>query len=200
MLVFLKDTTMNNVIRGKKEVDNIEKMLNELVYEYDMFFRGYEKIEPTRKRDQVKRELLKLQTLRINNSIIKQKSANLTHRFATYQRKWVQIWLQIENGKYKIDKYKMNRNRKLAGKEELEKGKSKTVDTAPKEKDYNKLLSKYEVTQQLLGVNKKLNRELIRKKLKEQEEILKKKYKVKGIDFKVIVKNGKATIKPIPIK
>jgi len=160
---------MNNIIRGKKEVENVERLLNELVYEYDMFFRGYEKIEPTRKRDQIKRELLKIQTLRVNNSIIKQKSANLTHKFATFQRKWAQIWLQIENGKYKIDKYKMNRNRKLAGKDSP-KDNTEQVKAVTKEKNYDKLLSKYEVTQQLLGVNKKLNREVLSKKLKEQEE------------------------------
>ena len=188
---------MSDLIRGKKEVEMIERLLNELVFEYDMFFRGHERIEPTVKRDNLRRELSKLQTLRINNAIVKQKAANLTHKFATFQRKWKGIWLQIENGTYKIDKYKMERNQKLNKKKLPQEN---VQEEKPKENDYSKLLNKYEITQQLLGVNKKLNKEVLRKKLKEQEEILKKKYKVKGIDFKVIVKNGKATIKPIPIK
>jgi len=188
---------MSDLIRGKKEVELIERLLNELIFEYDMFFKGHERIEPSVKRDNIRRELSKLQTLRINNAIIKQKAANLTHKFATFQRKWKGIWLQIENGTYKIDRYKMARNKKLKPKAPTE---EPIQETKPKENDYSKLLNKYEITQQLLGVNKKLNKENLKKKLKQQEELLKKKYKVKGIDFKVIVKNGKATIKPIPIK
>ena len=191
---------MSNIIRGKQEIEAIEKLINELIYDYDMFFRGYEKIEPTKKRDRVKRELNKMQTLRVNNAIVKQKVANLTHRFATFQRKWTQIWLQIENGKYKIDRYKMNRNRKKAGKDIPKVSSPQVSEASQSSNKYNKLLNKYEITQQLLGVNKKLNKEVLKRKLKEQEEKLKKKYKVKGIEFKVIVKDGKATIKPIPIK
>lgn len=191
---------MSDLIRGKKEVEMIERLLNELIFEYDMFFRGHERIEPTVKRDNIKRELSRLQTLRINNTIVKQKAANLTHKFATFQRKWKGIWLQIENGTYKIDRYKMERNKKLHKKNIPQENTENIQETKQKENNYNKLLNKYEITQQLLGVNKKLNKDVLRKKLKEQEEILKKKYKVKGIDFKVIVKNGKATIKPIPIK
>jgi len=195
---------MSNIIRGKDEIAKVENLLNELIHDYDMFFRGYEKVEPTIKRDKVKRELSKVQAIRINNAIVKQKVANITHRFATFQRKWKQIWLQIENGKYKIDKYKMNRNRKKAGKDIENKKEQpmaeKSSNLGNKEKEYSKLLNKYEITQQLLGVNKKLNKEVLMRKLEQQEKMLKKKYKVKGIEFKVVVKNGKATIKPIPIK
>jgi len=191
---------MNNAIRGKSEVEKVERLINELIHEYDMFFKGHEKIEPTRKRDYIKKELLRIQNMRLNNAIIKQRAINLTHKFATFQRKWSQIWMRIENGTYKIDRYKMERNKKLAEKKKSKIDNIEVSSKPNKEAEYNKLLNKYEVTQQLLGVNKKLNKEILKRKLKEQEEILKKKYKVKGIEFKVIVKNGKATIKPIPIK
>jgi len=191
---------MSSVIRGKQEVSLIEQELNALVHEYDMFFKGHEKVEPVRKRQKLKRDILALTSLRINNPIIKQKAANLTHKFATFQRKWDGIWLQIENGTYKIDRYKMKRHQKLKGKEDAKKENIKEKEDIPKVKNYDKLLNKYEITQKLLGVDKKLNKEVLSKKLQQQAEALKKKYKAKDIDFKVIVKNGKATIKPILVK
>jgi hypothetical protein len=190
---------MSSVIRGKQEVAIIERELNALIHEYEMFFQGHERIEPVKKRQKIKKDILNLQNLRINNPIIKQKAANLTHKFALFQRKWDNIWLQIEKGTFKIDRYKMKIHNKLKGKEEGKKDKI-TNDISDKPKNYDKLLNKYEVTQKLLGVNKKLNKEVLSKKLQQQAEILKKKYKAKDIDFKVIVKNGKATIKPILIK
>ena len=190
---------MSDVIRGKKEVAAIERELNELIHDYDMFFQGHERIEPVKKRQKLKRDILNLQTLRINNPIIKQKAANLTHKFALFQRKWDNIWLQIEKGTFKIDRYKMKIHNKLKGKEKDIKDKIVNEDSS-KVKNYDKLLNKYEVTQKLLGVNKKLNKDVLYKKLQQQAEILKKKYKAKDIDFKVIVKDGKATIKPILIK
>ncbi len=190
---------MSDIIRGKKEVLIIERELNELIHEYDMFFQGHERIEPTKKRQKLKRDILNLQTLRINNPIIKQKAANLTHKFALFQGKWDGIWLRIEKGTYKIDRYKMKIHNKLKGKENPPKN-VENNENKPQAKNYDKLLNKYEVTQRLLGVNKELNKEVLSKKLQQQAEILKKKYKAKDIDFKVIVKNGKATIKPILIK
>jgi len=189
---------MSSVIRGKQEVTVIERELNELIHEYDMFFQGHERIEPVKKRQKIKRDILNLQNLRINNPIIKQKAANITHKFALFQRKWDNIWLQIEKGTFKIDRYKMKIHNKLKGKGEPKK--EEVTEEKPNVKNYDKLLNKYEVTQKLLGVNKKLNKEVLSKKLQQQAEILKKKYKAKDIDFKVIVKDGKATIKPILIK
>jgi hypothetical protein len=198
---------MSSVIRGKEEVAIIESELNQLIYEYEMFFKGYEKVEPVKKREKLKREIMTLQTLRINNPIIKQKAANLTHKFATFQRKWDGIWLQIENGTYKIDKYKIKIRKKLSKKQENDVENKEINDinennenNVPEVKNYDKLLNKYEVTQKLLGVDKVLNKELLSKKLQEQAEVLKRKYKAKDIDFKVIIKDGKATIKPILVK
>ena len=192
---------MSDIIRGKKEVIEIERILNELIHDYDMFFQGHERVEPTKKRERVRRGILNLQTLRINNPIIKQKAANLTHKFALFQRKWAQIWLQIEKGKFKIDRYKMKIHRKQAGKEDIDDKKAvKVTEEKPKIKDYTKLLDKYEITQKLLGTNKKLNKQLLSQKLNKQAELLKKKYKAKDIDFKVVVKNGKVSIKPILVK
>jgi len=148
---------MNNAIRGKSEVEKVERLINELIHEYDMFFKGHEKIEPTRKRDYIKKELLRIQNMRLNNAIIKQRAINLTHKFATFQRKWSQIWMRIENGTYKIDRYKMERNKKLAEKKKSKIDNIEVSSKPNKEAEYNKLLNKYEVTQQLLGVNKKLN-------------------------------------------
>ena len=190
---------MSDIIRGRKEIVIIERELNELLHDYDMFFQGYEKVEPIKKRQKLKKDILNLQNLRINNPIIKQKAANLTHKFALFQGKWDAIWLKIEKGTYKIDKYKMKIHNKLKAKKENKKN-IETKEEGSQIKNYDKLLNKYEVTQKLLGVNKALNKEVLSKKLQQQAEILKKKYKAKDIDFKVIVKNGKATIKPILIK
>jgi len=194
-----------DIIRGKKEVAEIERELNELIHEYELFFQGHERIEPLKKRQKIKRDILNLQNLRINNPIIKQKVANLTHRFALFQRKWDNIWLQIEKGTFKIDRYKMKIHKKLREKKKEEtvnetetlEVENKVVRNSVSKKSYDKLLNKYELTQKLLGINKKLNKELLAKKLEKEAERLKKKYKVKDIDFKVTVKNGKATIKPV---
>lgn len=38
-----------DIIRGKKEVAEIERELNELIHEYELFFQGHERIEPLKK-------------------------------------------------------------------------------------------------------------------------------------------------------
>ncbi len=191
---------MNNKIRGKKEVEQIEQELNLLIHEYDMFFRGYEKVEPVKKREKIKKEILNLHNLRIANPIIKQKAANLTQKFSTFQRKWDSIWKQIEKGTYKIDKYKIKLNNKLKENPKSENQSSKKQNNENQKgkvsENYDKLLKKYEITQNLLGVKKALDKESLSKKLNEKAELLKKKYK-KDIDFKVVVKDNKAIIKPV---
>jgi hypothetical protein len=200
---------MSSVIRGKEEVAKLERELNELIHEYDMFFQGHERIEPLKKRKKIQRDILSLQNMRINNPVIKQKVANITRKFATFQRKWDNTWLQIEKGLFKIDRYKMKIHKKLRNKNE-EKDETKSLNddkneiTAQKDsekgkkvKDYYNVLKKYELAKKISGETKKLNKEALNKKLQKQAEILKKKHKAKDIDFKVVKKDGKVTIKPI---
>ncbi len=193
----------NSIAKVKKEVEELERSLTQLVKEYDLFFRGYEKVEPINKRKALKRNLNKLLISRVNNLIIKQKVANLSQRFATYQRKWDQIWIQIERGTYKIDRYKMKLRQKFSAKEENtteDKNSSQKSKSRPQDDNYKSILDKYVTTQKLLGVNKSFDYAKLSKKLKQQEEKIKNKYKCKGVNFKVTVKDGKATIKPILIK
>ena len=117
---------------------------------------------------------------RVNNLIVKQKVANLSQRFAIYQRKWDQIWLQIERGTYKIDRYKMKLRQKFAAKEENtveSKSDSQKNKSRPQNDSYKSILDKYVTTQRLLGVNKSFDYAKLSKKLKQQEEKIKKKYK-----------------------
>ena len=184
------------MIKGKKDIEELERTLSQLIKEYDMFFKGYERVEPTKKRQLLKRKLNNLLLSRLNNGIVKQKVANLSQKFSMYQRKWDQIWIQIERGTYKIDRYKM----KLHQKNKMKSNTSPNNNVKKVETGYDSLLNKYVTTQRLLGVHKNVDYKSLSKKLELQKKKIKDKYKCKDVNFKVIVKEGKATIKPFLIK
>jgi len=201
---------MSDIIRGKKEVDELERKINELIHDYDMFFQGIEKIEPIRKKEELKRLISKISTLKLNNAIIKQKYANLVSRFNTYDRYWANIWLKIENGTYTRDLYKMELKKKLQHKtnesEKSEENNNQTNDEnnnqkqeTSSENDYKQVYKQFVTAQELLGSKPNVDYEKLSQKLKEQEAALKEKYNCKSVEFKVVVKDGKVTFRPLLI-
>ncbi len=168
-----------------KEINDIDNLLTKLIRNYDLFFRGYERIEPQKERKHLKNRLNKLMNFRLNDGVLNQKLLNLTNKFSTYQRKWDSIWLQIEKGTYKIDRYKMKMHNK---------NKNDNKD------EYEKVIGAYIKLQNSLGMNKNFDIKALASKLKKQEKLIKERYNCKKIEFKVAMKEGKATIKPILIK
>lgn len=186
---------MNNEIKGKKEIDLLERKLVELIKTYELFFRGQERIEPTSLKNEVKRLITKLYSIKISSAMIKMKIANLIGRFNTYQRKWDNIWAQIEKGTYQRDRYKMNLHKKMRNKDITET--KEAVD--PSDLAYQKLHKQYETARKLVGGHQPVNFDKMVEKLEVQRQKLKSKYECKDIGFKVVVKDGKPTIRPVVI-
>jgi Mn-containing catalase len=202
---------MADVIRGRKEVDEIENKLKELIHEYEMFFQGIERVEPEKKRDDVKRLLQKMYGLKLNNAIVKQKFANLISRFNTYQHQWDNVLLQIERGTYRRELAKIKLKEKLKSStddsnedEQLNQNRDDSQKSyqneQPKEKNYEQIHKQYQMAQKLLGSDSTIDFEKMKERLKQQEEMIKEKYKCKDVEFKIVVKEGKATIRPIIIE
>ncbi|MBN2695394.1 hypothetical protein JXR93_12100 [bacterium] len=202
---------MIDVIRGRKEVDDIDNKIKELIHDYDMFFQGIERVEPVKKRDEIKRLLQKMYGMKLNNAIVKQKFANLISRFNTYQHQWDNILLQIERGTYRRELAKIKIKEKLkdsvenqndSEESEQNPNSSKTPqqNSNSQDKNYEQLYKQYQTAQKLLGTDSNVDFEKMRDRLKQQEELIKEKYKCKGVEFKIVVKEGKATIRPIIIE
>lgn len=180
-----------------KDVDDLAKRLEELRLAYEQYFLGLEREEPFRKRENVVALVRKYSGAPIQNARLKFKLQQSIAKYNTYCTYWDRTLREIEEGRHKRDVFRAN----LRKTSPTSQSTRKNIQATGAADSINDLFQKYvEAKKSCNESTKGLSLENFRKALNQQMAALQKKTKGTKIQFKVITKDGKATIKAIASK
>jgi hypothetical protein len=90
-------------------LDALEEELEEIKVKYEMYFIGAERMEPSRRRDDLKRDIARLKGAFTRNAGIRFRIQALHARYLSYERLWLRSAREKEAGTYRRDVLKARR-------------------------------------------------------------------------------------------
>ncbi len=87
----------------------LEEELEEIKVKYEMYFIGAERMEPARRRDDLKRNIARLKNAFTRNAGIRFRIQALHARYLSYERLWLRSTREKESGTYRRDVLKARR-------------------------------------------------------------------------------------------
>ena len=116
-------------------LDALEEELEEIKVKYEMYFIGAERMEPSRRRDDLKRDIARTKGAFTRNAGIRFRIQALHARYLSYERLWLRSAREKEAGTYRRDVLKARRKsveeRGRKGAPEAEAAPSATAAPAP---------------------------------------------------------------------
>ncbi len=188
------------------EVAELEVRLERLRSLYEQYFHGIERIEPSVARKDVDRRFWAVRKVKLRNTAKRFKLQTLIQRYNTLQQYWAKVCRQIENGTYVRHVQRAERRVATAGPHKPKARKARP-GSAPLDEPAPSALDEARVAQlhqQLLETQQRLqpgSRAISHKALAESLRVaqtrLSEKHADRQIDFRVVERDGKATIQPV---
>lgn len=97
-----------------QQLTELEGELAELRGAYEQYFMGNERIPPSKKHDAFKKRYMRLKNGQVRQTAVKFRLESIGQKLLTYERLWERTLKEIENGTYKRDLARVQRNQKLA--------------------------------------------------------------------------------------
>jgi hypothetical protein len=187
-----------------KECTEVQAELAELRIAYEQYFLGYDRKSPTRKYDALKRRLNKLRSGFVRQTALKFRVQSLWNQFLTYERLWTRTLQEMENGTYRRDLFKAKLHHRgaepkpeapLPPKVEAPAGTS----GVPSEEKLKLLYQSYIAAKKQCNEDtSRLTFESVANTVRKQTPELLKRYNASAVDFKVVIKDGKALLRAFP--
>ena len=179
-----------------EDLDQFEQLLGELIIKYEQYFLGIEKREPLRLYGQVERLSRRFFSGGITNSMQRFRYNCLVARFTTYRQYWTRIVRLIEEGKYSRDRFKMkiherDKNIGPAQQTELER---------PVEGEIDRVYQQYLAARTACHLpTEGISPDMIATAIEKQRPLIMERYHCKGVEFRVVIEEGKPKIKARPV-
>ncbi len=178
----------------EEELDDLEHDMLVLQKRYEAYFLGLDRRTPERDRDQLKRRVLKANNTQVNNTALRFRANTLQARYLSLERMWVRTLKEIEDGTYRRDVFKAKLRSKTR-EEPAARPAPPTIADAQMKAIYDAyLLARQRTNEPVAG----LTYDSLKKRIEGQLPELMKKHNSKAIDFKVVIKGGKALIRAVP--
>ncbi len=180
-----------------RDVELLERRLNELKQRYEQYFLGMEKLEPAKLRREVEQLIQRYSGVPIQNTGLKFRYDGLVARFNSFQNYWNRVLREIDEGHYKRDlfKHKIHAQERSAF---LQKSAAPTT-SAKKPEVLSQVFDRLIQAKQQTGESTEaLSRERLAATLKQQTALIKKRYNCKRVAFKVVIEEGRAKVKATP--
>jgi len=209
-----------------KECDAIDEQLEHLRASYEQYFLGIERLQPARMHERLKKRLRDLKATYNRSTSVQFRVQSLSNKFLTYQRLWDRTIREIEAGTYKRDLFKARLHAKdrdterpapPAAPDAPAKGAAAAAPAAPSPTPPSspqassaapgnlseaKLRAVYDAyvdaKKRCREDVSKISFESVASKLRKQVPTLMEKHKVSSVEFKVVIKDGKAVLRAVP--
>ncbi len=201
-----QDALGNKVPDPAEELVLIEKELTELRIAFEQFLLGIERVSPLRRKDKLSERIRRLKSSGVVRSTSQKfKLDQLQSKFGSYERMWTRSVQEREAGTYRADLFKLRR------KQERQQEAAAQPPPAPKaappseptltDGQIRALYNTYLLARQRTGEPVSgLSFDGLAKTLRRQVPQLLDKHQCQAIDFKVVIKDGKALLKAVPRK
>lgn len=174
-----------------QQLDVLEAKINELRILYEQYFVDILPQPPDKLRKEVVLLIRQLLKAPFKNSAVRFRLRMIITRFQTYNTYWERVNKQREEGTYCRDLFKAEMREKAAEDAKLEGSRRSAA-----EKGLRQLYSSYETALKKSGASTDhVNFEAFKKSLMRKAKELKKQHGVDKLHYKVVMKNGKVTIK-----
>ncbi|HWE24990.1 MAG TPA: MXAN_5187 C-terminal domain-containing protein [Myxococcales bacterium] len=179
-----------------EDLDAMDEAIAELQVLYEKYFLGLDRKPPDQQRRKVSEGMRLLKTTQVKNTALKFRIQTMFAKLISFERMWDRTLREIEDGTYKRDlfKAKLHQSREPG---EPARGRS----TPPQISDdmIRKLYDTYLVARQRTGESTTgLTYESLASRLRTQVPELMARHKARNIEFKVVIKGGRAVLKAIP--
>lgn len=218
-----------------KDLDDIEGEITAIKVLYDQYFLGLERHEPGKRRDELRKRLLRIKEVFMKNTGLRFRMQTLQQKFLSYERLWLRTLKEIEEGTYKRDLFKAKLHAKRKGLEKAGEAGAANGENGPAEApaaagtpqedlalrvavaaagkkrpaapsgpsmSQDKVQAIYDAyvmaKQRCNEPTEGLTPETLATTLRKQLPSLMQKHNAKDIDFKVVIKGGKALLKAVP--
>lgn len=186
-------------------LDEFEKRLFVLKIEYEKYFSGLERIEPTRERDELRRMLRDLMQEPTTNSRQKYRLQQLRARYASTELYWTRNLVQIERGTHPKMAFRANvhererRAAQLAGERPPSASPPDEVVREREDRAYQAIFERYMEARRQCGQSTDMSLDAVRDALKKQVRTIKSTYRCNSVKFRVTIEEGKAKVKAVPV-
>ena len=178
-----------------EEIDELDESMSQLQVLYEKFFLGIDRRPPEQERKKVQARMRQLRTTTVKNTALKFRIQTLFAKLISFERMWDRTLREMEEGTYKRDVFKAK----------LRQGRdAQRPAAAPKAPDIpddklRRLYDTYLVARQRCGEpTDGISYESVASRIRAQVPQLLEKHKAKNIEFKVVIKGGRAVLKAIP--
>ncbi len=180
------------------ELTELDEGIQNLQVLYEKYFIGLDRKPPEQERKRISDRARELRTASIRNTALKFKINTLFAKLISFERMWDRTLREIEDGTYKRDVFKAKMHQK--DKDAVPAAARKPA-SAPVISDANlrRLYDTYLVARQRCGEPiAGLSFDSMATRIRAQVPELLQKHKAKNIEFKVVIKGGKAVLKAVP--
>lgn len=204
-------TTRQELIDAQeKELDNVRRL-------FDMYFQGLERHPPKMRYTTLKATLMRMRAESARwNTADRFRVGTLQQRFATYDRMWTRQLQELEDGTHRRDKFRVRRMREADAEAESamrQQSARAAAGTTPEARKPERaaadsqggddarmrtLYAMYMKAKERTGEKANLSYEGMVRQLNKQVPVLQKKHNCERIEFKVVLKDGKAVLKAVP--
>jgi hypothetical protein len=204
----------------------LEEELEEIKVKYEMYFIGAERMEPARRRDDLKRAIARLKNAFTRNAGIRFRVQALHARYLSYERLWLRSAREKEMGTYRRDVLKARRKAAEASKPGGAEGNA-PIPAVPEraaapvqppplpaarppsppapsaatmtEPEIRVLYDAYVAAKKSCNEDvSKVSYEALARTVTKQTPEIAAKFKAKRVEFKVSVRDGKAVLTAVP--
>jgi hypothetical protein len=182
-----------------EDLDATEEAIAQLQVLYEKYFLGLDRKPPDRERRQVSEKMRLLKTTMVKNTALKFRIQTMFAKLISFERMWDRTLREIEDGTYKRDLFKAKLHQAQRSGEPQ--SATRSSPSAPQISDQmiRKLYDTYLVARQRTGESTAgLTYESLAARLRSQVPELMSRHKARNIEFKVVIKGGKAVLKAIP--
>ena len=182
-----------------EDLDELEEAIVSLQVLYEKYFLGIDRRPPDQERKRVSHKIREMKEQMIRNTALKFRINTMFAKLLSFERMWDRTLREIEEGTYKRDVFKA----KMHMKDRVQPAEKKVV-AAPAQPEISddklrRLYDTYLVARQRCGEpTDGISYDSVAARIRAQVPQLMDKHKAKNIEFKVVIKGGKAVLKAIP--
>ncbi|GAC1603625.1 MAG: hypothetical protein NVS4B10_16260 [Myxococcales bacterium] len=193
----------NNEIKGQlpqekfaEQLDELDEGLANLQVLYEKYFLGIDRKPPELERKKIASRIRELRNTLIKNTGLKFRLNTMFAKLISHERLWDRTLREIEDGTYKRDVFKA-KHHQHQGDAPVQRTQPERIELS--DDKLRRLYDTWVVARQRTGESVAgMNFDSVAEKIRSQVPGLIQKHRAKSIEFKVVIKGGKAILKAIP--
>ncbi|HET7785997.1 MAG TPA: MXAN_5187 C-terminal domain-containing protein [Myxococcales bacterium] len=184
-----------------EELTELDEGIQNLQVLYEKYFLGIDRRPPDEERKRISKKAREMRDSLVKNTALKFKIGTLFAKLLSFERMWDRTLREIEDGTYKRDVFKAKlrmREREGAPAARPRAAAAEGPPQIPEEK-LRRLYDTFLVARRRCGeATDGISYDSVASRIRAQVPQLLEKHKARNIEFKVVIKGGKAVLKAVP--